>query len=143
MSIMVKRRKLLSASLILALFLTLLIPVSAAYQEYRYAYSGATEAIGSLYAYQYDDYVRIGGATTYVSGGSGRVSAYAYMYTNNSSLGPYESGETAGSLASGVSAQTGRQVFSADQVTSISCSHHVVLPNGSVLTPEGQSYTCS
>lgn len=133
------RRSLLAIALILTVCCAAIIPV-AAYQDYKYAYSGATEAIGSLYAYQYDDYVRIGAATTYVSGGSGRVSAYAYLYTNNSSLGPYESGETTGSLASGVSAQTGQQVFSADMVTLVSCSHHVVMPNGSVLTPEGQSY---
>lgn len=140
MKITVNRRKLLSIALVLTLSLTLLIPVSA-YQEYTQDSEGATVAKGSLYAHQVDDYVRIGAATTYVSGGSGRATAYAYLYTNNSNYGPYSSGATSGSLASGVSAQTGQQVFPVDAVTHISCSHHVELPNGSVLTPPGQSYS--
>lgn len=100
-------------------------------QLYSYDSIGSTTAIGSLYGYRVDDYIRIAFATTYVSGGSGSASAYAYLYAKT-----MYSGQATGSLASGVSAQTGQQVFTAsDNIKSISSSHSVTLSFGATLTP--------
>ncbi len=138
MTALATKRKFICALIIITLAFAMIVPAYA-FQEYTYAYSGSIEAIGSLYVYQIDDYVRIGMATTYVSGGTGIASTYAYLYTNHSAYGPYEASAT-GSMSNGVLASTKNKVFPEGIVTSVSCSHHVVLPNGDVLTPAGQSY---
>ncbi len=136
-----KAAKKISILLVIAMVIAITAAIGvSALQIYSYDYSGSTTAIGSLYGYRVDDYIRIAFATTYVSGGSGLADAYAYLYVKGTAY----PGSASGDLSSGVSAQTGQQVFtSSDNVQSTSSSHSVTLRSGGTLTPSSLSMNVS
>jgi len=91
--------------------------------------SGGCTGTGNLYATRVNDYIRIGAAGTYVTG-SGTVTSRAWLYVHGWS-NPWE-GFVSGNAASGVSANSGQQIFTAsDNAQWVRSEHHFRIGNGS------------